>query len=198
MRPVRCMLSQWSSLACHPIVDDDILSAWQIISNLGWVTTRTVGHRVTHTCTHTQLSLKDVPSELHNCRSLVGEGWNVFKSLNQVTYFILSNYFNLDLTFWYYIQFRGKWYSLSNSAPDHTAIFHQLTKLEARTEADWTLKLSINTNNALVVNYSYYFKYGCCCKKSLKTETLILYTYAQPGSTEDLYIGTVYVKCCHN
>lgn len=24
----------WSSLACHPIMDDDVQSAWQIISNL--------------------------------------------------------------------------------------------------------------------------------------------------------------------
>lgn len=28
------MVSQWSSLACHPVVDDDVQSAWQIISNL--------------------------------------------------------------------------------------------------------------------------------------------------------------------
>lgn len=29
-----CMLSHWSSLACHPVMDDDVQSAWQIISNL--------------------------------------------------------------------------------------------------------------------------------------------------------------------
>lgn len=29
------LVSKWSSLACHPIVDDDVQSAWQIISNLG-------------------------------------------------------------------------------------------------------------------------------------------------------------------
>lgn len=38
-------MSQWSSLACHPIVDDDVQSALQIISNLGWATTRTVTSR---------------------------------------------------------------------------------------------------------------------------------------------------------
>lgn len=54
---VRWMVSQWSSLACHPIVDDDAQSAWQIISNLSWaitistVTSRTRTHGYTHTHT---------------------------------------------------------------------------------------------------------------------------------------------------
>lgn len=40
IRHVGGKVSQWSSLVCHLIVDDDVQSAWQIISNLGWAPTR--------------------------------------------------------------------------------------------------------------------------------------------------------------
>ena len=67
MRHVGCMVSQWSSLACHPIVDDDVQSAGRL--SLIWAGAPPegqlpVGHQHTqrhayiyihtHTHTHTQ------------------------------------------------------------------------------------------------------------------------------------------------